>query len=630
MRKLERIPLNGKLPSPKGVALAILDLCRSSDADFKDIARVAQTDPALTGRLLRQANSAASGGRSVASVTDAIARLGLGTVRNLALGFSLVDQHQDGPCPGFDYAGFWSHSLLMGVAMQAFASVSSGGAADELFACGLLAQVGRLALATAHPQEYGALLAHPDAASRLVELEREHLHTDHTELSAAMLADWGLPMALVEPIYYHESPDDSGFAPGSRPHQLVHLFHLARCVANLGTASENERGEQIPGLLLLGSKFGLDADEMGRTIDSLMQRWREWGELLKVSTAAPPAFALMTDAQAKRGTNEYAMRVLLVEDDATTRTALHAALEKNLGHQVTCASNGREALALALETMPQVVLTDWQMPGLNGLELCRALRASEWGRTMYIVMLTASNNEQEVMEAFEGGVDDFLAKPVDMLMLRARLFAARHHNQLLEDWDRDRAKLKQFAAELAISNRRLAHAAMTDLLTGLPNRRAGMNSLSKAWAATDRSGEALAVLVLDIDHFKTINDTYGHAIGDTTLRQVAQAIERSARKNDSVCRMGGEEFLVICPNTDIKAGLLAAERLRRVIENLRIDTGKSMISVTVSIGVAAREPKMTDTDSLVNAADRALYTAKHSGRNLSCVWVNGKQRCGPW
>ncbi|MDV7397857.1 diguanylate cyclase, partial [Arthrospira platensis SPKY1] len=126
-----------------------------------------------------------------------------------------------------------------------------------------------------------------------------------------------------------------------------------------------------------------------------------------------------------------------------------------------------------------------------------------------------------VMAAFEGGVDDFLTKPVDILTLRARLFAARHYTQLLEAWDRDRAKLKQFAAELAISNRRLAHAALTDLLTSLPNRRSGLNSLAKAWAAAERTQQALSVLVLDIDHFKNINDTHGHAIGDTALREVA-------------------------------------------------------------------------------------------------------------
>ncbi|MDA0236798.1 MAG: GGDEF domain-containing protein, partial [Proteobacteria bacterium] len=213
--------------------------------------------------------------------------------------------------------------------------------------------------------------------------------------------------------------------------------------------------------------------------------------------------------------------------------------------------------------------------------------------------------------------------------LRARLRAARHYVQLLEAWERDRAQLKQFAAELAISNRRLAHAAMTDLLTNLPNRRSGMNALAKAWAASSRFEQPLSVMMLDIDHFKRINDGHGHAVGDTVLRDVAQAIQHSARKDDSMCRMGGEEFLVICPNTDLKAAVQAAERLRRMVERLRIQAGETEIQISVSIGVATREVGMTETDALVNAADRALYRAKQAGRNRSCVVVQGQMRCFP-
>ena len=324
-----------------------------------------------------------------------------------------------------------------------------------------------------------------------------------------------------------------------------------------------------------------------------------------------------------------ALRVLLVDDDPTTRCMMEGVLSGALGHAVVCANNGREALALAVETQPQIVVTDWMMPGMDGLDLARALRATEWGQTMYLIMLTGHENEDEVSEAFEAGVDDFLVKPVNVRTLRARLRAARHYVQLLEAWERDRAQLKQFAAELAISNRRLAHAAMTDLLTNLPNRRSGMNALAKAWAASSRFEQPLSVMMLDIDHFKRINDSHGHAVGDTVLRDVAQAIQQSARKDDSMCRMGGEEFLVICPNTDLKAAVQAAERLRRMVERLRIQAGETEIQTSVSIGVATREVGMTETDALVNAADRALYRAKQAGRNRSCVVVQGQMRCFP-
>ncbi len=633
MKKLAHLSLDSELPSPKGVALAILELCRRDDITISEITRVAQTDPALTSRLIRQANSAAQGaGRPIASVTDAILRLGMGTVRNLAMGFSLVDQYQNGPCEGFDYQAFWSHALLMALAAQSFGAMTKLGASEELFACGLLSQVGRLSLATVYPVAYGQLLQDPNAAASMAALEQEHLHTDHNELTAALLIEWGLPGALIEPIYHHESPDTSGFSPGSRPHQLVHLFHLARCVADLGLAADGERSSRTTELLLLGGKIGLNADELGATIDELVCRWREWGELLRIPASSLPSFAQMSTPQALRSderSNAGALRVLVVDDDPTTLAILETVLRDTLGHVVFTARNGNEALARVVESQPQVAITDWLMPGLSGLELTDALRATEWGQKIYLIMLTSLDTEEEISTAFEAGVDDFLIKPVNLRTLRARLRAAWHYVQLLEAWEHDRAQLKQFTAELAISNRRLEHAAMTDLLTELPNRRAGIAALDKAWAASSRFEHPLSVLVLDIDYFKRINDTYGHAVGDKVLIEVAQQIQRVARKDDSVCRLGGEEFLMTCPNTDIKAALLAADRLRRTIEALQIDVEGKMISTTVSIGVASREPKMADSGALVNAADRALYRAKERGRNRSCIIIQGQLRCMP-
>ena len=633
MKKLAHLSLDSELPSPKGVALAILELCRRDDITISEITRVAQTDPALTSRLIRQANSAAQGaGRPIASVTDAILRLGMGTVRNLAMGFSLVDQYQNGPCEGFDYQAFWSHALLMALAAQSFGAMTKLGASEELFACGLLSQVGRLSLATVYPVAYGQLLQDPNAAASMAALEQEHLHTDHNELTAALLIEWGLPGALVEPIYHHESPDTSGFSPGSRPHQLVHLFHLARCVADLGLAADGERSSRTTELLLLGGKIGLNADELGATIDELVCRWREWGELLRIPASSLPSFAQMSTPQALRSderSNAGALRVLVVDDDPTTLAILETVLRDTLGHVVFTARNGNEALARVVESQPQVAITDWLMPGLSGLELTDALRATEWGQKIYLIMLTSLDTEEEISTAFEAGVDDFLIKPVNLRTLRARLRAAWHYVQLLEAWEHDRAQLKQFTAELAISNRRLEHAAMTDLLTELPNRRAGIAALDKAWAASSRFEHPLSVLVLDIDYFKRINDTYGHAVGDKVLIEVAQQIQRVARKDDSVCRLGGEEFLMTCPNTDIKAALLAADRLRRTIEALQIDVEGTVIRSTVSIGVASREPKMADSGALVNAADRALYRAKERGRNRSCIIIQGQLRCMP-
>ena len=260
--------------------------------------------------------------------------------------------------------------------------------------------------------------------------------------------------ALAEPVCHHEAPDAAGFAEGSRPYQLVQLFHHARRIADMGLAPEDERGELISELFLLGGRLGLDGTEVGELVDRILAHWREWGELLKVPSRRLPLFASMAEAPAPKAAEprKLAMRVLLVEDEPTSRVLLEAQLRSLAGPEIHSAANGEEALALAVKVMPHIVVTDWMMPVMNGLELCRALRATEWGQSMYVIMLTGIDAEEEIVEAFEAGVDDYVTKPVNIRALSARMRAALHYVQLLENWERDRAQLKQFASELAISN----------------------------------------------------------------------------------------------------------------------------------------------------------------------------------
>lgn len=625
---IEQLRFSGQLPSPKGVALAIMEICRRDDARIDEIARVVQTDPALSSRLLQLANTAAANttGRPFVAVSEAVMRLGMSTVRQLAVGFSLVDQYQSGPCEAFDYAHFWSHALLMAVACQALASQSRIGSPDELFACGLMARIGCLALATVHPVDYGCLLEECEDDSQLAALEQARLQTDHNAFTAAILADSGIPKALAEPVCHHEAPDQAGFAEGSRPYQLVRLFHHARRIADMGLAPEDKRGGLIAELFLLGGRLGLDGTEVGELVDRILARWREWSELLKVPARRLPPFTTMAEAPAPKAAElkTMAMRVLLVEDEPTSRVIIEAQLRSLAGPDVYCAANGEEALALALKVMPHIVVTDWMMPVMNGLEFCRALRATEWGQSMYVIMLTGMDAEDEIVEAFEAGVDDYVTKPVKMRALSARMRAALHYVQLLESWERDRAQLKQFASELAISNRKLEHYALTDLLTGLPNRRAGMEILGQAWSATSRSRQGLAVMMIDIDRFKAINDTHGHAVGDRVLVEVGQRLRGTARKDDHVIRMGGEEFLVICQNGDLRAALQAAERLRLSVRDAPIRVGERVINTSISVGISSREPSTPNEDNLIATADEALYAAKRSGRDRCCVISNGR------
>lgn len=631
MTKLELLRLNGQLPSPKGVALAIMEISQREDVRMNEIAKVVQTDPALVGRLLRLANSAAYAGRPLAAIPEAIMRLGLAAVRQLAVSFSLVDQNQKGICAAFDYSQFWSHSLMMAVAMQELGKLTRIASPDELFACGLMARIGCLALSCVYPAEYSELLQTLARSEDLAEVEQRILQVNHNELTSVILTDCGVPKALVEPVSYHETPEVSGFLEGSRPYQLAHLFYHAKRLADLGVAQPSDRNAIVSELMLLGGKIGLDTDDLGSLVDRIFSSWQEWGKLLNVSSNTLPPFSKMMNAPAPPSSENSisnVLRVLIVEDDPTSRALLEGVLSSILGQKVYSAVNGQEALTLALELMPQIVVTDWLMPVMDGIAFCRALRATEWGQSMYVIMLTSLEAQEEIIDAFDAGVDDFVSKPLNVRALRARMRAALHYVKLLENWERDRLQLKHFAAELAVSNRKLEHFAHTDLLTGLQNRRAGMHALSKAWSAANRSGQTMTGMMIDIDRFKSVNDRYGHAVGDLVLKEVAAAIRDSARKDDSICRMGGEEFFVVCHNSDLKSTFHAAERMRLKVKSLRIKAGDTEIQISISVGVACKEPDMQEADTLVNAADQALYAAKHGGRDRTCLIVGGKMHSG--
>lgn len=623
MTKVEQLKLNGQLPSPKGVALAIIKLCRRDDVTVNEVALAIQPDPALTGRLIRMANAGGRGKRPVASIRDAVTLLGFATVRQLALGFSLLDEYRAGNCKAFDYHAYWSGSLLMALGMQTFSGRARAGSPDELFACGLLARIGQLALATVYPLEYQQVLEiwRTDTSQDLRMMEREHLAVDHGELGAAMLADWGMPKVLVEAVFHHDNLESADLSADSRARDLAHLLHLASHLADLGVVAEPERPRRARDLLGLAGNIGLTAEAMSTWIDGVLAEWREWGRALNVPAKALPPFAEL----ARSGSDEAGepgeegavspLRVLIVDESPSNRQPLEKALHETVGCAVIGTADGRDALAMALEFLPQVIVTNSHLPEMSGIELCRALRSSELGQAIYIMMLAPSADEDHMIEAFEAGVDQYAFRPISARDLVARLNAARRVVALREEWEQDRTRMRHITAELAIANRRLAHAALTDLLTELPNRRAAMDRLQAAWGAADRSSQALSVMVIDLDHFKRINDTYGHAIGDAVLKAVAAILRHSARKNDSVCRIGGEEFLIICESAPLEAAFLSAERLRETLSANRVQVGGFTFPVTISVGVATKTAAMRNEDALVRAADKALYDAKNAGRN---------------
>ncbi|GMV97616.1 MAG: response regulator [Phycisphaerae bacterium] len=306
-------------------------------------------------------------------------------------------------------------------------------------------------------------------------------------------------------------------------------------------------------------------------------------------------------------------RILIADDDPAVLRMLERLLHR-AGYDVLSAGGGEEAIRLALAEKPSILITDWSMPDMNGVEVCRVLRSLEGIRFTYIIMLTAHAEEERMVEAFEAGADDYLRKPVNPQELLARLHAATRIVQLEADLERQNRSIRQVNAELLAVNRRLEELVRTDPLTGLANRREAMSVLNAIWQQGDaRLG--LSCMLLDIDHFKSLNDRFGHAFGDQALCETARAMNRLARPEDVVCRIGGEEFLILCPGQSLEATRRAAERIRAEVQALTITCDGQEATITASIGVAAGDATMHKPDDLIRKVDQAMYVAKRLGRN---------------
>ena len=620
-----------RLPSPQGVALAILSACARDDVTLAEVTQLVQTDPALSGRLLERANAANAGGRPVVAISQAVGRMGLAAVKQLALSFSLIDHYSRGKCPDFDYPAFWSHSLLMGVAMGELGALLKLGSPDELFTCGLLAQVGRLALATAYPTEYSAIVASGLRGDALVQQERDVLHLDHRYLAQEMMKRWGIPAVFVDPIQWQDNPGGAKFAQRSRAWEMCQTLHLAGRMADFGLARKAEQTQQIGQLSEAACHLGISADTLGSHVDAIIAAWQAWAHKLNVQAKPVVSFDKLVEDSTQEGLNAEAqwLRVLVVEDDPVMRNLLAGWLAETCHHTVKVAHDGAEALQVAVDFAPHVVITDWRMPNMDGLTLCRALRASAWGINIYVMVLTSPEHDGELEEAFESGVDDFITKPPNLRALSARLKGAWRYVRLRESSEQDAKRLTDMAAELALTNRRLQLAALTDPLTGLANRRAGLNALAQACSAAQRRQQPLTLISFDIDHFKSINDQLGHAAGDAVLQLLSKALAQTSRKEDTVCRWGGDEFLIISPNVALPDGIKAAERLRTLIATLQLTVDGHFVPIKVSLGLASWSAKSPGQDELLSHVDEALYCAKESGRNCLCVYHDGKLRVQP-
>ena len=303
------------------------------------------------------------------------------------------------------------------------------------------------------------------------------------------------------------------------------------------------------------------------------------------------------------------MRILVADDEATSRLILQTAL-RDLGHECETAIDGTQAWELFLSHSPNVIISDWMMPGLTGLELCERVRANPAGAHTYFIMVTSQNAKAQVIEGMNIGADDYLTKPLDVDELRIRLIAAARTTSLHRQVAHQRTELEGL-------NDKLVAISLRDSLTGLGNRMALDEDLEQLEGRVIRYGHRYCIAVLDVDHFKAYNDTYGHQAGDLVLQAVAAQLTREARGGDAVYRYGGEEFLCIFPEQSLATATVAVERMRSGVEQLAIphaDSGPGF--VTLSAGLAVLDPGHTESSAeVLKEADDALYRAKSLGRN---------------
>ena len=289
--------------------------------------------------------------------------------------------------------------------------------------------------------------------------------------------------------------------------------------------------------------------------------------------------------------------VLVAEGSDTIREVLVRQLGER-GYDVAAAADGEAVLARVAERRPDAILLDHRLPGLGGMEVLDRLRADDGLAAVPVIMLTDDRDRGELVDALHRGAHDYLVEPFDPAELDARVAAA--------------LRVKALHDALLDANRRLAAQALTDDLTGLPNRRAGTLELERAVALAVRHGHALALARVDVDHFKRINDGHGHAAGDAVLAEVARRLGDAVRGGDRVARWGGDEFVAILPDTDRDGALRAAERLRAAVAEAPFEVEGASVPVTVSVGWAHWSG---DTPGdLLARADRSVYQAKDAGR----------------
>ena len=293
--------------------------------------------------------------------------------------------------------------------------------------------------------------------------------------------------------------------------------------------------------------------------------------------------------------------VLVADDSPVYRKLVEHALAED-SCSVSFASSGHQAIEILEREHPDLVVTDWMMPDLTGIELCQRIRTSAESAYTYVIILTSNAEKENVVKGLSAGADDYLTKPFDRNELLARVHVGR--------------RLIDLHRQIEAKNKLLEELALTDPLTGLPNRRAIEDWSARQLSGAARHGFPMWVVLMDLDHFKSVNDTYGHDAGDTVLKKFGEVLRANTRLSDISGRIGGEEFLLVLTHADESNVVVVLDRIRKQLSAERFEWNGSAIKVTASFGVAGFSGKKApEFRQLLKQADAALYRAKDQGRN---------------
>jgi len=302
------------------------------------------------------------------------------------------------------------------------------------------------------------------------------------------------------------------------------------------------------------------------------------------------------------------MRALIADDDRITTAILAGALA-SWGFDTTVAHDGDEAwVALNAGPVPEIVIVDWMMPGLDGIELCHRIRGTETLATSYVMLLTAKSARVDLVAGLDAGADDYMTKPIDPEELRARVQVGVRVATL-------QRRLAEQVAELQAARDHLTRVASTDVLTELYSRRGWFEIAASEFSRSRRYNRTVSLLIVDLDFFKRVNDTYGHDAGDRLLQTFSAVLRLECRQSDVVGRIGGEEFAVLLPETSVRAAQRLATRISAACRSLRVATAAGDVSCTCSIGISELRADDYTIDDVMRRADVALYEAKRGGRN---------------